>query len=76
MRFEVTARPQNSQIPESDPESSSLGVIFLTDVFPANDTVLDGEGDGVIEVTGMVSRNIYYNITRHRSQIDWNIMLS
>ena len=57
VRFEVTVRPQNSQIPESDPESSFLGVIFLTDVFPTN-TVLDGKGDAMIDVTGLVSRNI------------------
>ena len=55
VRFEVTARPTNSKIPELDPESSTIGVIFITDVFPADDTVLDGKEEGLIEMTGMVS---------------------
>ena len=54
VRFEVTARPTNSKIPELDPESSTIGVIFITDVFPADDTVLDGK---LIEMTGMVSKD-------------------
>ena len=49
--------------------------MFLSDVFPADDTVLDGKGDGMIDLTGMVSRDISYlfivNITDNRSLLLW-----
>ena len=37
-------------------------MIFLSDVFPADDTVLDGKGDGVIDMTGMVSETSPFSL--------------